>query len=214
MKSVLFDLDGTVANTEILKAKALSFSIHSMGGDAPAEIYKEVMGQSWEVVTDRFFEYGKIKSNIESLNSLFKTHYNDLIQKELREENSISSFIKFLKNKKISAALVSSASPWMIQSVLTKINMVNDFNIIVSNVDTTNHKPHPEAYLIALEKLQTKSNAAIAFEDSNAGFQAAISAGLDVYGVKHLFNQNHNFELCKKTITSFENCKNWEIFNN
>jgi beta-phosphoglucomutase-like phosphatase (HAD superfamily) len=102
----------------------------------------------------------------------------------------------------------------MIHSVLTKLNMAIDFNITISNVDTTNHKPHPEAYLIALEKLQTKSNAAIAFEDSNAGFQAAISAGLDVYGVKHLFNQNHNFELCKKTITSFENCKNWEIFNN
>jgi HAD superfamily hydrolase (TIGR01509 family) len=212
MKSVLFDLDGTVANTEILKAKALSFSIHLMGGDAPADIYKEVMGQSWQAVIDRFFEYGKIKPDLNSLNTLFRTHYTELIQKELKEENSISDFIEFLKNKNISTALVSSASPWMIQSVLAKLKMTNDFSVIISNADTTNHKPHPEAYVIAVEKLRTKVSTAIAFEDSNSGFQAASSAGLDVFGVKHSYNQNHNFELCKKTITSFEECKNWEIF--
>jgi beta-phosphoglucomutase-like phosphatase (HAD superfamily) len=63
MKSVLFDLDGTVANTEILKAKALFISIHSMGGNALAEIYKEVMGQSWKLLpTD--------SSNAERLNQI------------------------------------------------------------------------------------------------------------------------------------------------
>ena len=213
MKSVLFDLDGTVANTEILKAKALSYSILSMGGEAPPEIYKEVMGQSWQIVINRFFEYGKIEPDTESLNSLFRTHYNELIQKELKEENGISDFINFLKTKSISTGLVSSASSWMIQSVLKKLNMENDFSVIISNSDTTNHKPHPEAYFIALDNLQTKPSAAIAFEDSNAGFQAATSAGLDVFGVKHRFNQGHNFILCRKAITSFVECKDWKIFD-
>lgn len=204
MKAILFDLDGTVANTEVLKAKALSLSIGSMGGSASADIYKDVMGKSWEVVTDDFFKHGNVKADLETLNKFFKTHYIELIDKELKEENGISDFLKTLKEKNISVALVSSASPWMIDTVLKKLGLTNEFPIIVSSEDTKNHKPHPEAYLIALKKLTVSASQAIAFEDSTSGFQAAHAAGLEVYGLKHAFNQNHDFSLCKKTITSFQ----------
>lgn len=212
MKSVLFDLDGTIANTEVLKAKALSQSISSLGGYASADIYKSVMGQSWSSVTDIFFKTAGLKPNLDLLNAYFKEHYQNLIESNLVEENGISNFLRFLKERNISLGIVSSASPWMIEKVLQRLNLNDKFDLVVSNADTSNHKPHPDAYLIALTKLNASKNSTIVFEDTESGFLAATSAGLPVYGVKHSFNQNHNFASCTKTITSFEECLHWEIF--
>jgi beta-phosphoglucomutase-like phosphatase (HAD superfamily) len=63
-----------------------------------------------------------------------------------------------------------------------------------------------------LKKLNTAPAETIAFEDSEAGFQAARAAGLTVYGIKHDFNKTHSFELCAGTITSFDECLTWDLF--
>ena len=48
MKAVLFDLDGTLVETESLKAAALSAAVGHFGGSVSPETYKNVMGESWE----------------------------------------------------------------------------------------------------------------------------------------------------------------------
>lgn len=212
MDCVFFDLDGTAADTEVLKAKSLSYAVNEFGVKIDPEFYKTVMGQSWEVVTGSFFKHAGISISLDVFNPIFQEKYKQLIELDLIDKRSVVSFINFLKNKKISVGLVTSASPWMIVKVLSKLNLENKFDTIVSNADTTEHKPHPDAYLIALQRLGIKNNAAIAFEDSNSGFSAATSAGINVYGVKHDFNEQHSFDLCQGTITSFDECMNWTIF--
>jgi HAD superfamily hydrolase (TIGR01509 family) len=213
MNTVLFDLDGTLANTEILKAKALAWATKELGGDSSPEIYKDVMGKSWSVVTDHFFSHGKIKTTLEVFDPLFRKFYSRLVEDELFDKRSAADFLKFLKSKSISVGLVSSASPWMIQKVLQKLDLGHAFKVIISGADTELHKPHPSAYLLALDKLSVSSAEVITFEDSDAGFHAAISASLPVFGVKHEFNERHDFSLCQKTLGSFDECLDWKIFN-
>jgi len=211
MKCVLFDLDGTVADTEVLKAKALSLAVKSLGGDAAPEIYKSVMGQSWEDVTSTFFRHAGVEVSLESFNPIFREKYSALIDSELIEKRAILKFICFLKSKGLLIGLVSSASPWMIDKALSKLNLKTEFDIIVSNADTDRHKPYPDAYLIALEKLGVASENTIVFEDSQSGFQAASAAGLTVYGIRHNYNELHDFQLCRGVLTSFEECLGWEL---
>lgn len=213
MKCVFFDLDGTAADTEVLKAKSLSFAVNEFGATIPPDFYKTVMGQSWEVVTSSFFKHAGVGISLDVFNPIFQEKYKQLIELDLIDTRSVIPFINFLKAKKISVGLVTSASPWMVEKVLSKLSLENKFDTIVSKVDTTEHKPHPEAYLIALKRLGIKNDDAIAFEDSNSGFAAATSAGISVYGVRHDFNEQHNFNFCQGTITSFDECMNWTIFN-
>lgn len=138
MNCVLFDLDGTIADTEVLKAKALALSVQEFCGKAHLDLYKGVMGQSWEVVTSAFFE-------VAGLN-------------------------------------ISHA----------------EFNL--------------DAYLIALKKLGVDSRKTVVFEDSESGFKAAHAASLTVFGVRHSFNETHDFSLCARTLTEFRDCLTWEIF--
>jgi HAD superfamily hydrolase (TIGR01509 family) len=212
MKSVLFDLDGTIADTETLKAKALASAIEQFGGRPKSEIYKQVMGQSWESVTSAFFAESGIRVSLDQFNPAFREIYGRLIDEELAETRRIAPFLQLLKSKGILIGLVSSASPWMIHKTLLKLHIEDAFEVVISNADTVRHKPHPDAYLIALAKLRVEPSNAIAFEDSESGFQSARAAGLTVYGVKHLYNAGHSFDLCARTLTSFDECLNWEIF--
>ncbi|MNJ96837.1 Phosphorylated carbohydrates phosphatase [compost metagenome] len=213
MRCVLFDLDGTIADTEILKAKALSLTVRKLGGEAEPGIYKEVMGQTWEIVTGAFLKHAGLNISLDVFNPIFREKYSHLIDIELKQKVSVVDFLNYLKSKEILIGLVSSASPWMIQKALTKLNLENRFNVIVSNADTDRHKPHPEAYLIALDRLGSRASEAIAFEDSESGFQAAASAKLSVYGIRHEYNVHHSFQLCHRTIESFADYLEWDNFH-
>lgn len=212
MKCVLFDLDGTIADTETIKAKALSEAVGKFGKSVSPDIYKRLMGQSWDSVTSAFFQESQINVSLDQFNPVFRELYSRLVESELVESRGSATFLRFLKSKGILIGLVSSASPWMINKTLEKLQLDNLFDTIVSNADTERHKPYPDAYLIAMDRLQVKSSNTIAFEDSDSGFQSARAAGLDVFGVKHSYNIGHDFHGTAKTISSFESCLEWTFF--
>jgi HAD superfamily hydrolase (TIGR01509 family) len=213
MDCVLFDLDGTVADTEVLKAKGLALAVQAFGGHVSPEVYKAVMGQSWECVTRAFFHSAGIEIPLNDFNPVFRERYSQLIDNELVESRSILHFLRFLKSQKMRLGLVSSASPWMIQKVVGKLGLNESFDMIISNADTEKHKPHPEAYLLALAKLSVNPEATIAFEDSESGFVAATTAGLNVYGIRHAYNDRHDFSLCKGVISNFDECLSWKMLS-
>jgi beta-phosphoglucomutase-like phosphatase (HAD superfamily) len=204
MQCALFDLDGTIADTEVLKAKALSESIRKLGGNSPPEIYKKVMGKSWEVVTNTFLRHSNLESTLEQLNPLFRESYSKLIESELEDTRDAAFFLQRFNEKNFKLGLVSSASPWMIEKSLKKLRLPVSFDVIVSNADITKHKPDPEAYILSLNKLNLSADKAIAFEDSESGFQAASAAGIKVIGIKHSYNEFHDFSLCHRVYDGFD----------
>ncbi|MBI3698538.1 MAG: HAD-IA family hydrolase, partial [Acidobacteria bacterium] len=62
------------------------------------------------------------------------------------------------------------------------------FRVRVSADDVRRPKPAPDAYLIALDRLRIGPTAAVAFEDSASGLEAAGAAGLPVLALRHSFN--------------------------
>jgi beta-phosphoglucomutase-like phosphatase (HAD superfamily) len=67
------------------------------------------------------------------------------------------------------------------------------FEIIVSGEDVTKKKPDPEAYLIALERLQLPPASCLAFEDSRNGLLAARAAGLRTVVTPSLYSAHEDF---------------------
>jgi HAD superfamily hydrolase (TIGR01509 family) len=213
MKAIIFDLDGTLADTESLKAAALSATVEHFGAVVSPEIYKLVMGESWEVVTDKFFEIGAIQVDLVEFDPIFRRHYSQLIDTSIKKNQMTYNFVHLLKSRGFRLGVVSSAARWMVTQVLDKNELQKAFDIVVSGDEVKNHKPNPEAYLVALEKLGLDGDQAISFEDSQAGFKAARSAGIKVYGLRHEYNENHNFDLCEATIESFGECYDWDLFS-
>ena len=195
MKTVLFDLDGTLADTEVLKAQGLSLAMLHFGGTVAPGVYKIVMGQSWEAVTAKFFNRANIHVPSKEFDPVFREISTSLIE-SLNPDPETEKLIQTLKSQNYQLGLVSSAAPWMIDKILARLNFQNVFDAIVGGDDVEKHKPDPEAYRVMLQKLEAEPTSTIAFEDSESGFKAAHAANLKVYGIRHEYNEGHDFTLC------------------
>jgi len=208
-KAYLFDMDGTLVGSEKLKGSAISQVCNLLGGEVDVNIYKEVMGESWEVVTNHFFEVAKISPNMDEFNNEFNRIYKRILHDGLKLTPNAKEFLFELAEKGKKIGVVSSATTWMVNQILEQFQLTELFDIMITKEDVTHHKPHPEAYLLALNELHLTSSEVLIFEDSNAGLLAAKGANCDAIAVEHEFNSNNDLSLAMKAIKDFS-----EVMNN
>ncbi|MCW2613827.1 MAG: putative haloacid dehalogenase-like hydrolase [Frankiales bacterium] len=77
-------------------------------------------------------------------------------------------------------AVVSSSPLWWVGGHLTRLGLQDRFELVVTREDAERAKPHPDLYLVALERLGLAPEQALVVEDSVNGAAAATAAGLDV----------------------------------
>ena len=85
--------------------------------------------------------------------------------------------------KNYSIALASSSPPHIIRTVLTTLGLDEVFEVVCSAADEQRGKPDPAVYLRAVRALGLPPRQCVAFEDSVAGVQSALTAGLKVVAV-------------------------------
>ena len=202
-KAYLFDLDGTLVDSEKLKGKALAETCSLFGGTVDVNVYKTVMGERWLNVTSHFFTMAKIEPEIEEFNAEFKKIYQELLLKELTPNPNVVELLFKLKALRKKMGIVSSGSDWMVDQVLSQMELSEFFDLVISKEQVTKLKPDPEAYLLALKKLGLSSAEVLIFEDSNSGLIAARNANCDSIAFKHEFNANHDLSLAIQTISDF-----------
>jgi HAD superfamily hydrolase (TIGR01509 family) len=84
---------------------------------------------------------------------------------------------------RVPVAIVSGAFRAEIVPVVEAAGLATEITAIVAADDVEHGKPHPEGYLLALDRLGVGPAAAIAFEDTEAGIASAKAAGLYVVAV-------------------------------
>ena len=84
----------------------------------------------------------------------------------------------------VPVGIVSGAFQAEIQPVVEAAGLSDAFTTIVAADDVAQGKPHPEGYLLALERLRVAPSEAIAFEDTEVGVAAAMAAGIHCLAVR------------------------------
>ena len=200
----LFDMDGTLVASEKLKGLSIAETCRLYGGDVSVDVYKDVMGEKWESVTSHFFSKTGISPEWQKFNQEFKKIYEKHLLDELEPNSNAISLLKKLKDKEKKTGLVSSASGWMVEHVLKQLGISAMFDVVVFKEHVTKHKPDPEPYLFAIEKLGTTKDEVLIFEDSKVGLTAAERAGCDAVAFRHEFNVNNDLSKAVKEITDFD----------
>ena len=203
-QAYLFDMDGTLVNSEPLKGLALSLACKDYDSDVDFNIYKDVMGESWPVVTGHFFEHANINPDLSEFNEHFRAHYEALLSQKLELNSGVLKYIKHLKLSGKKCGVVSSAATWMVDNIMEALNLGGLFEIIITQEHVTKHKPDPEAYELALNQLNIAPEDTVIFEDSSAGVEAGVASGCDVVAITHDFNGKNDLSKAIEIIESYD----------
>lgn len=180
MFSVIFDMDGTLFDTQRICIPAWDFAgekqgIKNVGAHIPA-----VCGMSdagWK-------QY--LKDNFPTLDvSQFGVDARNYIVENLvvRYMPGAQELVKFLYEKGIKLAIASGSSPNSIKHHLGEVDGEVYFDVIVGGSEVAKSKPAPDIFLFAAQKLGVAPGDCYVLEDSENGIRAAHAAGMKAIGV-------------------------------
>ncbi len=176
--AVLFDVDGTLADTDPLHAKAWQLVARScfdltftwtdyhkaciIEGLPPAEFLRRLGADM----------------RSEDAQSAKAAIFRRLLQTESSLAPGVAPFIDRIREAGIAVAIVSGGSRCSVEAFLASLWPGPPPALSVSREDTTRHKPHPAPYLFALGQLRCHAGDCVAVEDTARGIQSAQRAGL------------------------------------
>ena len=181
LKSIIFDFDGTIIDTESLWYDIyFEYFNQHFNYELPLEIFAKGIGTRDEVVFEEIEKDLGLSIDIQeirkNLTSLFEDRADSLVARE-----GVVSFIQEAYKSGLQLAIASSSNRDWVSKYLKQFNLESYFTIIKTKDDVQEVKPSPELYLKTLEGLEVNANEVIAIEDSLHGASAAIQAGIKCY---------------------------------
>lgn len=183
---LIFDFDGTIADTSPLHAQAFADTLSPFG---IAVCYSRIAGlRTAEAILSCFVDAGLDRPSPEDLQSLVREkqrRVRQLISALLEPLPRMDAFLHWAKTR-YEMALVTSGSRATVSLALRKLGYVSLFQTMVFAEDVNSGKPDPEGFRLALEAHHCQPQWALVFEDSEPGFQAASNASLVFVDVNRL----------------------------
>lgn len=184
-KAIIFDLDGTLADTMPVHYKACQLVCNRYGFDFPEDFfYAEAGKPTLEVFELLMYKLGKDLDG-RKLGKEKEEEFLKLIP-EVTPLKMVEDVAKSHEGK-VPMAIGSGGQRKSVELTLDAINMSDFFKVVVSCDEVEKYKPHPETFLKAAELMDVKPEDCVVFEDGDPGIQAAISAGMKVVDVRKFF---------------------------
>ena len=172
----LFDCDGTIVDSMPLHYKAWKQILGEWNCEFSEERFYAWGGMPIvEIISTLNKEYG-LSMPVETLAARKESLYFELLP-ELKPVPEVVEHI-FDQHGKIPLAVVSGSTRDSVVASLTALKLLDRFDALVCAGEYRNSKPHPEAFLLAAEKLGVPPNACLVFEDTDMGIEAATAAGM------------------------------------
>ena len=187
LEGVYWDLDGTIANTELeAHLPAFNNAFNDLGIDWNWDTNTYIKLLKINGGKNRIAYYAKFNNDNLSEDLILKIHetkqlhYLEYIKKNsVNFKTGVFRLIKELHRKKIRQFIVTSSSRNQVDVLLENLlNGFNPFEFIISSEDVELKKPNPLPYLKAVQLSGIKKNNTIVFEDSNPGLISAQAAKL------------------------------------
>ncbi|MEM7363203.1 MAG: HAD-IA family hydrolase, partial [Pseudomonadota bacterium] len=193
-RGIVFDLDGTLLDTEPLYAKAVDRILEPLGLIYEDHVKQRCMGvpshQSAEIIIDAY----ALSASIEEFISERERHLRSLLDNVV-EISGAGQFVTAVEGH-IPIALATSTYADLAKD---KLNKTEWGHLIGSRVygddpEINLGKPAPDIFLIAADRIRQSPGACVAFEDSPNGIQAAQAAGMTVIGIANSAAATHSIQ--------------------
>lgn len=189
--NLIFDMDGVIANTGEQHQDAWfkfceKHNLHITEKMFRDKLFGRTSHEILEILMDRELDEKESRKLTEEKESL----YRELAKGQLKTMPGLTGFLEKALREKISVCVASSAPHENVVFTLRETNVQKYFSHIIAAEDVTESKPHPQIFLKAAEALAAPPGNCVVFEDSYAGVEAGLSAGMKVIAVASTHHEN------------------------
>ena len=186
LKAFIFDFDGVVVDTEKYHYLSWCQSAAHVGYDLSWEEYLPLKSTGNTEITQYLCDHSG-KDVSEELFQIMRqtklTSFDELV-KDLSEKDvlpGIRDFLTWLNAQGVRTAVASSSNTS--SGLANRFDLTKHFGVVIDGNMKLPRKPAPDTFLLAAKMLGVEPKDCIVFEDSLAGIQAAVNAGMPVVAV-------------------------------
>jgi beta-phosphoglucomutase-like phosphatase (HAD superfamily) len=190
IKGLIFDLDGTLADTMPFHFKGWKTACQKYGADIdPAFLRKHTGSPGWIIAGEIIKECG-LGGTVTAEQIM-----NDKLTEFYKQQHLVKAIAPVAEIAKkyhglLPMAVGTGGHREAVERTLQVTDLRKYFHIIVTANDVENFKPHPETFLRCAEMMNVNPEDIEVFEDGDLGIEAAIEAGMTVTDVRSWYDSD------------------------
>lgn len=186
IKLILFDLDGVLVEAKHIHYESLNTALREIDARYIITEYEHLKYYDGLKTFEKLDRLTTTKGLPKSCHSIVWKRKQELTQQKilnLMPDENLINVLKKLKTEFTLGCCTNSISQ-TVKTILNKLNIINYFDLILSNEDVKNPKPHPEIYWTAMSMLGALPGETLILEDAPPGLLAANRSGANILRIK------------------------------
>jgi phosphoglycolate phosphatase len=182
-KALLFDIDGTLADTDALHVEAFNQIFGPRGHVFDrARAAKELLGFSNASIGERFLPDEPPERQAAIMGEK-EAAFRKLVPGKIQPVPGLMTLLAFADRAGIPMVAVTNAPRLNAEMLLSGLGIMQRFKAVVIGDELSQGKPHPMPYLEGLRAVNAAADQSVAFEDSRSGIKSASAAGIATVGI-------------------------------
>ncbi|BFM11935.1 HAD family hydrolase [Simiduia litorea] len=211
IKAVLFDHDGTLANSEVVHFQFWQRVLADRGVAFVEDDYRlhftGVSELNTAIAIKARFQLTDCVADLVAAKRAQAQQYHATQVYPLMP--GVNEVLLALRRQGMRMAVVSGSARFALEANLAGLGLGHFFEYIASGEDVPNNKPAPDVYNQALHVLGLRPSECIAVEDTASGLRAALAAGVATCVVPNSYSAHQDFSGATKRVADLPEFLTW-----
>ncbi len=182
-RALIFDMDGVLIDSNAVHRRAWEEYNRRHGVETTEAMQQRMYGRRNDQIVRAFLGNHLTDSEVFAHGAAKEALYREIMKPRVRRALVPGVFDFISRHRALALAVATNAEPANLDFFLDAAGLRPFFSALVTGHEVANPKPHPEIYLRTASLLGVNPASCVVFEDSYAGVQAGLAAGMHVVGV-------------------------------